>query len=136
MSNQIDVNQLSNALQQKVDLPSGKSQADIDYVVEWQAPTSENNYTWYRKYKSGWVEQGGKINSVTAYNTTVVKDLIIPMNDTNYSILGVMHTNGAGSYYYNTIVIRPESTSTFRIGAGCSESFILTWEVKGMAAQS
>ena len=59
MSDQIDVNQLSNALQQKVDLPSGKSQADIDYVVESQLPTAENNYTWYRLYKSGWVEQGG-----------------------------------------------------------------------------
>ncbi|MBP9999681.1 MAG: hypothetical protein KBT14_03260, partial [Proteobacteria bacterium] len=31
----------------------------IDYVVESQTPTAENNYTWYRKYKSGWVEQGG-----------------------------------------------------------------------------
>ena len=30
-----------------------------DYVIEWQMPTAENNYTWYRKYKSGWVEQGG-----------------------------------------------------------------------------
>lgn len=30
-----------------------------DYVTEWQTPTAENNYTWYRKYKSGWVEQGG-----------------------------------------------------------------------------
>lgn len=30
-----------------------------DYVVESQLPTAQNNYTWYRKYKSGWVEQGG-----------------------------------------------------------------------------
>lgn len=30
-----------------------------DYVIESQAPTVENNYTWYRKYKSGWIEQGG-----------------------------------------------------------------------------
>ncbi len=32
-----------------------------DYVTEWQTPTAENNYTWYRKYKSGWVEQGGYV---------------------------------------------------------------------------
>ena len=31
-----------------------------DYVVDWQKPTSSNGYTWYRKYKSGWVEQGGR----------------------------------------------------------------------------
>ena len=30
-----------------------------DYVVAWQSPTADNNYTWYRLYKSGWVEQGG-----------------------------------------------------------------------------
>ena len=29
-------------------------------VIDFQEPTSANNYTWYRKYKSGWVEQGGK----------------------------------------------------------------------------
>lgn len=35
--------------------------ATADYVVEWQAPTDLNNYTWYRKYKSGWLEMGGKL---------------------------------------------------------------------------
>ena len=25
----------------------------IDYVIAWQTPTADNNYTWYRKYKSG-----------------------------------------------------------------------------------
>ena len=33
-----------------------------DYVVACQMPTAENNYTWYRKYKSGWLEQGGKLS--------------------------------------------------------------------------
>ena len=35
---------------------------NADYVVESQLPTAENNYTWYRKYKSGWAEQGGEIH--------------------------------------------------------------------------
>ncbi|MBQ5699969.1 MAG: hypothetical protein IIV74_01590, partial [Alphaproteobacteria bacterium] len=34
-----------------------------DYVVQSQTPTSSNNYTWYRKYKSGWVEQGGLMSN-------------------------------------------------------------------------
>ncbi len=34
-----------------------------DYVIEWQTPTADNNYTWYRKYKSGWVEQGGLMSN-------------------------------------------------------------------------
>ena len=32
-----------------------------DYVIAWQMPTSNNNYTWYRKYKSGWLEMGGRL---------------------------------------------------------------------------
>lgn len=33
--------------------------SDADYIIAWQAPTEQNKHTWYRKYKSGWVEQGG-----------------------------------------------------------------------------
>ncbi|MFQ6760356.1 MAG: hypothetical protein ACLRFM_03085 [Alphaproteobacteria bacterium] len=51
----------------------------IDYVVASQSPTAENNYTWYRKYKSGWVEQGGYSDSQTV-------NLPIEMADTNYTI--------------------------------------------------
>lgn len=50
-----------------------------DYVVAWQSPSAENNYTWYRKYKSGWVEQGGYSNSQTI-------TLIVEMADTGYSV--------------------------------------------------
>ncbi|MBS7401776.1 MAG: hypothetical protein KIG16_04650, partial [Eubacteriales bacterium] len=32
-------------------------------VIEFQAPTASNGYTWYRKYADGWVEQGGTINA-------------------------------------------------------------------------
>lgn len=46
----------------KVDLPVGKTQGDVDLVIESQLPTEENSYTWYRKYKSGWVEQGGALS--------------------------------------------------------------------------
>ena len=46
------------------DVQALESRTDIleqgDYVVASQEPTSSNGYTWYRKYKSGWVEQGGR----------------------------------------------------------------------------
>lgn len=53
---------------------------NADYVVESQFPTAENNYTWYRKYKSGWVEQGGFVNSGS--QTSV--NFLIPMANTDY----------------------------------------------------
>ncbi len=60
----------------KVDLPTGKAQSDVDLVIESQLPTAENNYTWYRKYKSGWVEQGGTLSGKTV--TFVVPFLHVP----------------------------------------------------------
>lgn len=48
--------QFQGALSGKVDLPSGKTQANIDFVVE---SFKDNSGSWYRKYKSGWLEQGG-----------------------------------------------------------------------------
>lgn len=59
-----------------------------DYVVAWQNPTAQNNYTWFRKYKSGWVEQGGRwVGSIKLgpYNVGT-DDITLPvvMSDGNY----------------------------------------------------
>ncbi len=44
-----------------------------DYVVERQGPNAATNNMWYRKYKSGWVEQGiylGAVNAQTSRQIT------------------------------------------------------------------
>lgn len=69
------------ALAKKTEIPSVPTDiATADYVVESQAPTAENNYTWYRKYKSGWVEQGG-------FSTSQTITLPVEMADSHYTIL-------------------------------------------------
>jgi hypothetical protein len=37
----------------------------VPTVIETLKPTAGNNYTWYRKYSDGWVEQGGRYNNAT-----------------------------------------------------------------------
>ncbi|MBR3510484.1 MAG: hypothetical protein IKN73_00270 [Alphaproteobacteria bacterium] len=59
--------------------------SNYDFVVESQAPTSANNYTWYRKYKSGWVEQGGIGQSVAQSSYNIIYP--IQMRDTNYTLI-------------------------------------------------
>lgn len=64
-----------------------------DYVVAWQVPTAENNYTWYRKYKSGWVEQGGQ--------SVDTAEFPIPFPDADYiiqSLFSTDRTNGNNVY--------------------------------------
>lgn len=61
----------------------------LDYVIESQAPTEQNNYTWYRKYKSGWVEQGGiqMINYTFAGNDQEFScNLTKAFSNTNYTV--------------------------------------------------
>lgn len=52
-------------------------------VIAFQIPTSANNYTWYRKYADGWVEQGGISNLGTHLQAVT---LPVTMYDTNYTI--------------------------------------------------
>ncbi len=54
-----------------------------DWVVESQLPTAENNYTWYRKYKSGWVEQGGIFDTPGKGYQSII--LPVEMADTGFS---------------------------------------------------
>ena len=56
----IDFGQISETLNNKTDrdLRNVDTTAKADAVIDYQEPTAANNYTWYRKYKSGWVEQG------------------------------------------------------------------------------
>lgn len=59
--------------------------AGIDFVVESQEPTAENDYTWYRKYRSGSVEQGGISIAMGDYETATIT-LPVAMANINYTL--------------------------------------------------
>ena len=110
----------------------------IDTLVAFQAPTASNNYTWYRKYASGWVEQGGRNNGTLSGNifsqTLPVKMAtrtyfysILPelsSSDTgNYLVRGVEQTNLTKLQYY-----------MFYNNAITTNNPRVVWMVCGMAA--
>lgn len=61
---------------------------NADYIIESQSPNAENNYSWYRKYKSGWIEQGGiwtgEITKNVDQEMTFNIDLLKNMQNNNY----------------------------------------------------
>lgn len=64
-------------------------QSDLDtadYVVEYQNPTAENNYSWYRKYKSGWIEQG-QYSLSWSTGQEVQISFVIPFSNTYYFVV-------------------------------------------------
>ena len=67
---------------------------NYDFVVECQLPTAQNNYTWYRKYKSGWVEQGGRVQlngQISSTNKRVT--FPVEMSDALYFSLASQDAN-------------------------------------------
>lgn len=97
-----------------------------DYVVE----SSTGANSWYRKYASGWVEQGGnKLNNTTAYT------LPIEMADTNYNIQCSNNDNDNVFVYVKCV-----KTSTTEIAikgynlGSTNNDWAGTWLVIGQAA--
>lgn len=124
----IDIGQITEALNDKTDrdMRNVDTTAKADAVIDYQEPTSANNYTWYRKYADGWVEQG---SSNPQNLTTIV--FPIEMADTNYTAtcMGGGHT-GTGADI--GIYIETKSTTGFTFQP--DRTTYVNWEVKGMAA--
>ena len=79
------------------------SELNSHRVISFQAPTSANNYTWYRKYADGWVEQGGRCTVPTTNglsSSSVTVTLPVPIATPEQATLAY---NGMGSteYYAN-----------------------------------
>ena len=108
-------------------------------VIDFQEPTASNNYTWYRKYADGWVEQGGLITGFTnGSNSWLYKEVALPitMSDTNYTAIAEDCGIGSGSYTHGTrIDAAYRATTGFRYSYynGAADA-VASWEVKGMAA--
>lgn len=100
-------------------------------VIAFQAPTSSNSYTWYRKYADGWVEQGGKCSISQDTKTTVT--MPIKMTDTNYAVMitpvASIRTGGDGNF-----TVTRDSQTQFGWCNGDDFSGTGLWEVKGMYA--
>ena len=80
----------------------------IDFVVDSQTPTAENNYTWFRKYKSGWVEQGG-VCAAQSSSACAVR-FPLEMKDINYTLHAfaktpqtTSNTTAHGCHYTNKL---------------------------------
>ncbi len=110
---------------------------NVDIVIESQLPTEENGYTWYRKYKSGWVEQGGILNSQTisaGYSANQELTLPVEMANNSFTItFGAL----AGGFPHAVLKTRTTTGGTVqqanRAGSG-SAAIQHAWYVCGIAA--
>ena len=114
-----------------------------DYVIYWDSGdasdhshakpgvTTPASGTWYRLYKSGWVEQGGLVGNPNGLCIFVT--LPIEMANDSFTAIVSGNTSGVATNYNGITCDRRSSTqiaicSTGQQGNGCS------WHVEGYAA--
>lgn len=129
----INVGQLTESLNGKADTSLNNVPTNYDYVVESKLPTTDDP-TWYRVYKSGWVEQGGAYSG--SFNLSSVHSLLKPFSSTDYIIVGNSLTTSNESMAW-CCVNRTISTFTgesFRGTTANGTYSKLYWEAKGQGA--
>lgn len=96
-------------------------------VIAFQAPTSSNDYTWYRKYADGWVEQGGFVSNTSGEQTV---NFPITMADTNYAMFKTMAIASSNNVQYSNVSFYARTTASAKTTTAGAD---FSWEVKGMA---
>lgn len=83
-----------------------------DYVVA--SGHTEDNTQWYRKWKSGWLEQGGVGDyNVNKFHITLLKSFV----DTNYTVIvSTEHLGQAGGGSSNASMVVAKEVNGFDIG--------------------
>lgn len=96
-----------------------------DYVVESQVLSDGS---WYRKYKSGWLEQGGLVATTSgAYGT--VQTFIKPFDNANYTL-----TATARGTFDLTFLITSKTATTFSCAYSSSGIGAYDWCAEGQGA--
>ena len=109
------------------------NQSPTHRVIEFQEPTEANNYTWYRKYDDGWVEQGGKITSITT-GSVRTQPLSVIMSNENYTVSMTLIGTGTPDTGFK-IVSASTTTSVFGYIINSSDQNTgFYWRVSGVAA--
>jgi len=85
--------------------------AGADYVIETQVASAANNYTWYRKYKSGWVEQGG-YNYGSLSGEKIIQ-LPITMSNKHYKFSAILNLDANDANPTVVFGIRRQSNSIY-----------------------
>jgi hypothetical protein len=122
-------------LQGKMDKDGSNAAPGVDIVVQYSH--NPDTGTWYRLYKSGWVEQGGIVQRNNDVLSVVLScPLPVTMKDTSYfAITSISCRSGSGNYLsWHTEVIDNRTTSSIEVLTGAYISAV-KYVVYGYAAK-
>lgn len=138
----VDLNGLSETVADKMDNDFGNATIGFDPVIDYYPKTdaektAESNagtYRWWRKYRSGWIEQGGFIDTVSVNSTTTI-EFLKNFNNKKYfvSLLEVKNKVTSNNDSTNTNAIFQQDTYRMVIITYSWDNGRL-WEAKGWGA--
>lgn len=109
-NNNITIGQLTESINDKMDRDGLNANTSWIFVVSKQDPTPENDYTWYRRYSDGWVEQGGLLGNAGTFATRVIT-MPVAMRDTKYTaVISGSWDNSTGN---GSMLDQNKTTTTF-----------------------
>lgn len=116
--------------------------AMADYVIYWDSGDAADHShaapgvstpaagTWYRLYKSGWVEQGGVVGNLN--NSCALVTLPIAMKNNSFTAIASGNTSGIAANYNGVTCDRRSSTQIAICTSGQQNG--CSWRVDGYAA--
>lgn len=118
-----------NGLANKANTDLSNVSSNIDYIVESKV---NSDGSWYRKYKSGWLEQGG-IGLTVSVDGTKTVTLIKPFKDTKY-IVNWLDQDGFMVSSAGTRGISNKTTTSFVACNGQDKNMNIGWIAIGQGA--
>ena len=98
-------------------------------IMRYIRETYWDGYNWYRLWSDGWIEQGGRVPDVAAYNSVVIT-LLKPHASVNYTIQvtqGAFNSDATRS----SVGIINVATNAFAVGFGNGSSTWGSWMTAG-----
>lgn len=105
--------------------------SSISGMVDYITVSYINGKTWYRKWKSGWVEQGGW--SVGSANSAYSVTLSVPFIDANYTLVLTSQSTHYSADYNAAVVDGTKSKTSFKFYRDDYESGV-SWYACGQGA--
>lgn len=129
------INRVLIAIGKKVDVDfhNVDTTSGADAVIDFKLPTASDP-NWYRIYKSGWVEQGGRYTPTA--NPSYI-NFLIPFEHTNYTLTYAVSDASPTTYALTVASWNALTTSTAQIYQGYnggSQTMPIMWEAKGKRA--
>ena len=133
----INIGQITEALNDKTDrdMRNVDNTAGADAVIAYQTPDPNNDYKWYRKYASGWVEQGGKTTQTATSSVNATILFPVEMQGTEYTITFSVCSSVANDGAESSVLVQTSVGMNLHADSMSSTSGTkgFMWEVKGMA---